>query len=373
MTELWMPEAIRKEIPKHRRGPRPYNNRVNYHVAVSEALSLYGFFSGAAVCSTFYVRKDGTIEQYLSLTNYSGADYQGNDATVSVETQGGVHDAQNEPWTDAQLRSLALIAVFVHRQLGIPLDLAVSSKIGPESRGISWHRLGINGNFPALPSILAGRQQRGGGMLYSTKTGKICPGNAKIQQIPQIRALALNILGGVTVPSPPLPPAQPPATPVGNGGGVKNWLERGDTGEKVRALQIRLKALGWYKGAIDGSFGPQTLAAVRAFQHAAGLVIDGFAGPATQAALAAPSAPTSTPPIPKAAISTTVLRRGSRGEAVRVVQRILKSRYPLYAGKLVIDGLFGPATEAAVREFQRRSGLTVDGIVGPQTRRALGI
>lgn len=40
---------------------------------------------------------------------------------------------------------------------------------------------------------------------------------------------------------------------------------------------------------------------------------------------------------------------------------------------LAEDGVMGPRTEAAIREFQRRKGLTVDGIAGPQTRRALGL
>ena len=56
------------------------------------------------------------------------------------------------------------------------------------------------------------------------------------------------------------------------------------------------------------------------------------------------------------------LRRGMRGEWVQTVQRRLD---------LTPDGVFGPATEAAVRAFQRSRGLTPDGIVGPETWRAL--
>lgn len=54
-----------------------------------------------------------------------------------------------------------------------------------------------------------------------------------------------------------------------------------------------------------------------------------------------------------------ILRNGSRGDAVRWLQNTLRVT--------PVDGIFGPITERAVREFQQQHGLTVDGIVGPLT------
>ena len=60
------------------------------------------------------------------------------------------------------------------------------------------------------------------------------------------------------------------------------------------------------------------------------------------------------------------LKRGSKGEYVRQLQKLLQDRgYDL--GKCGIDGDFGRATEAAVKEFQKDSHITADGIVGPNT------
>ncbi|WP_422745243.1 N-acetylmuramoyl-L-alanine amidase [Mycobacterium sp. WMMD1722] len=67
-----------------------------------------------------------------------------------------------------------------------------------------------------------------------------------------------------------------------------------------------------------------------------------------------------------------LLYRGVEGPEVAELQRRLKHAYAAYAGGLDIDGSFGARTEAAVREFQRRTpGLEVDGIVGPATAAAL--
>lgn len=62
-----------------------------------------------------------------------------------------------------------------------------------------------------------------------------------------------------------------------------------------------------------------------------------------------------------------VLSRDDRGPGVEALQRTLNRQ----GESLQIDGIFGPATEAAVRRFQQRNHLTVDGIVGPATRVAL--
>lgn len=64
------------------------------------------------------------------------------------------------------------------------------------------------------------------------------------------------------------------------------------------------------------------------------------------------------------------LRRGSTGDKVRQMQTKLLN-WGYYKGS--VDGIFGSATEAAVRYFQRQNGLTADGVVGPATAAALGL
>lgn len=61
---------------------------------------------------------------------------------------------------------------------------------------------------------------------------------------------------------------------------------------------------------------------------------------------------------------------GSRGDEVRQIQTKLK-RWGYYNGN--IDGIYGSQTLAAVKSFQKKNGLTVDGIAGPKTLKAMGI
>ena len=71
-----------------------------------------------------------------------------------------------------------------------------------------------------------------------------------------------------------------------------SMLSKGDKGDAVRALQQRLKDLGYYNGNVDGDFGGGTQEAVRLFQSQNGLDVDGVSGGATLAAVFASDAPT---------------------------------------------------------------------------------
>ena len=69
-------------------------------------------------------------------------------------------------------------------------------------------------------------------------------------------------------------------------------LHNGSQGEKVRELQMKLQALGFYKGEVDGQFGAGTRDAVIAFQKANGLDADGLAGEETMKKLSSADAVT---------------------------------------------------------------------------------
>ena len=70
------------------------------------------------------------------------------------------------------------------------------------------------------------------------------------------------------------------------------------------------------------------------------------------------------------AAQAATYQRGSTGGTVRQIQTKLKN-WGYYGGS--VDGVYGSATERAVRAFQQKNGLTVDGKAGPQTLKALGI
>jgi peptidoglycan hydrolase-like protein with peptidoglycan-binding domain len=129
-------------------------------------------------------------------------------------------------------------------------------------------------------------------------------------------------------------------------------LRKGSTEPEVRDLQEALKALGHDPGPIDGVFGSRTEDAVRAFQQAKGIAVDGIVGRVTWIN------------IDEADQSEPVLRVGSTGLPVRRLQSRMSAVGFEMGG---VDGVFGARTDTAVRDLQQRSGLTVDGVVGPKT------
>ena len=129
-------------------------------------------------------------------------------------------------------------------------------------------------------------------------------------------------------------------------------LRRGSTEPEVRDLQEALKALGHDPGPVDGVFGARTEDAVRAFQQAKGIAVDGIVGRVTWINL------------DEADQSEPVLRTGSTGLPVRRLQSRMSAVGFDTGG---VDGRFGARTEAAVRDLQQRAGPAVDGVVGPKT------
>lgn len=141
-------------------------------------------------------------------------------------------------------------------------------------------------------------------------------------------------------------------------------LKEGSTGNEVTILQQKLKILGYYTPTVTGSFGPDTTLAVRTFQDENGLPVTGIVNTETWNTIFAltPS------PFPTKRVLRPVLKRGSTGEDVEVLQRNL-TQLMFYDG--AIDGKFGTETENAVKAFQANNRLTADGIVGPDTWSAL--
>jgi N-acetyl-anhydromuramyl-L-alanine amidase AmpD len=156
-----------------------------------------------------------------------------------------------------------------------------------------------------------------------------CPGDVLYARLPRLRDEVAAKLG------------QPdPGDPV-----MWPTVSMGDSGEAVRTVQYLLRARGRTELTADGQFGSMTDTAVRWFQTNNALTVDGIVGSQTW---------------PKLVMT---VRNGDRNEAVKGAQ----SQLNRHGATLTVDGAFGPATESAVRSFQTRRGITVDGVVGPVT------
>jgi peptidoglycan hydrolase-like protein with peptidoglycan-binding domain len=163
-------------------------------------------------------------------------------------------------------------------------------------------------------------------------------------------------------------PAKPSTWPV---------LQRGDRGPTVKVLQGRLTRAAVPCEPVDGIFGKGTEQSVRRFQDSRSLDVDGTVGLQTWTALLTGQGPTSAAksPVKVAQRADKVppkvpasCKRPSKGKAVTQLQQRL-NQLGFDAGK--VDGSFGARTEAAVKAFQAKRGLEVDGVVGPKTWTAL--
>ncbi|HYY26609.1 MAG TPA: peptidoglycan-binding protein [Chthoniobacterales bacterium] len=137
-------------------------------------------------------------------------------------------------------------------------------------------------------------------------------------------------------------------------------ISLGSTGDDVKRLQrVLARHLLWNPfGPITGVFDASLETSVKDFQQANGLLVDGIVGPATWAAL------------PGYREASPELKEGSEGPAVAWLQKALSGmvvlvEFPPYSG--AIDGIFGPKTNAAVRALQTWAGQPPTGVVGDDT------
>lgn len=161
-------------------------------------------------------------------------------------------------------------------------------------------------------------------------------------------------------------------------------LRLGTVGEDVRTIQRQLNRIRRNYPSIpnipqtNGVFEATTRAAVRQFQSIFNLAVDGIVGRATwykikriyNAVIKVSELYSEGITISDIdRIYSTSLRRGSRGNEVKLIQYYLNflSFFNNRLPSIDADGIFGPATENAVKAFQSEYGLTVDGIVGRDT------
>lgn len=140
-------------------------------------------------------------------------------------------------------------------------------------------------------------------------------------------------------------------------------IREGDRGRQVADVQRRLASLGHPTAdkELTGVFGPETKTRVMAFQQERGLSVDGVVGDETWRQLVEASW----------RLGDRVLYLAAphlRGDDVRDLQDRLAT-LGFNSGRT--DGIFGPQTETAVRDFQRNYGLPPDGIIAAQSVRAL--
>lgn len=214
------------------------------HTAVDHPgpTNLWGFFSRTDVTveSHWWLKMDGTLEQFIDTDVQAHANLNGNSRALSVETE-DEGDPANIPWTPAQVGALVKLLVFVHTEHGIPLEIMPRW----DAPGVGWH---------SMWGFVDGVNLTGGYLTnpWTNSRGKTCPGKLRIQQfIHDVLPRAQAIVGN---------------TPEENNVELRDWH------------QLIAEASG-------SNYSP----AVELWQNllnlqGADLVLDGYVGPRTEAA-----------------------------------------------------------------------------------------
>ena len=188
------PKAVQKPLNK-RTTPMAAYNFLCLHTMVGYLKSTDSYFRTASVDSHFGIGGiwgsdaadglDGVVYQWDDTKYRSAANLNGNGDVISVETADNAPQLSSDiaAWTPKQCDAIVDLMVWAHNTHGIPLMLVPDTK--PGRRGIAYHRQGI------VPWLVSG------GTQWSNSTGKVCPGDKRIAQIPGLIARANAIVAGV--------------------------------------------------------------------------------------------------------------------------------------------------------------------------------
>ena len=356
----WYPDAVKREINKSKKyGKLKKHEAIIYHVDAGGAETLFGWWnnpqSGAAG-SHFFVKYDGTVEQYVDTDYLAWTSAAGSRRSIGIETAGKATGS----WTAAQLQAIIKLTVWLLKtHPTIPARLMSSSKLS--ERGIGWHALGVPKNKTQKDSGVS----QTGGELWSGSVGKVCPGATRIKQIPDIFKSVLTALNPLVPPVTPTAPGKPPVAPTTpSEQGVWHTVRKGETLSLIASR---------YKTTVAGLASFNKISNPNFIKTGQKIFIP-------NTAVITPVKPSTPTPTPVTTVRpSTTLKRGSRGVSVGNLQRGMNKTFPAYryavnvnkGSLLAVDNIFGPHLEAWVKEFQRRSKLDRDGIVGPLTIAAL--
>lgn len=190
MSKGIYPKAVQKLIAPGANDPRIQPVGACLHVAVSTATSLFGYFShgSGGIESHFYVRKDGTVEQYRDCLHEADAQNAGNSWVVGSH-RNGVISIESEgmalgKWNAAQLAAIKDLLLWLNTEFGIPLRQIPSAQPAAVVRGgVGYHSL-----FPS----------------WNTSHHS-CPGPVRVRQFKNKLVPWMAEQKPAPVPVPPLP------------------------------------------------------------------------------------------------------------------------------------------------------------------------
>lgn len=172
------PFARKQLLPENSSQPRIKPTTHIMHSAVSNAKSLYGYFSspGVNLESHFYIAEDGELIQMIDTEVRADANYRANGFAVSTETWDG-GNPDKTPWNPKQVATLIRLNQWLNATHGIPMR-----------RTTGWNTPGVGGHSD-YPGV------------WTPVRGKTCPGLARRPQVNQIIAAAAK--GGTATTTAP--------------------------------------------------------------------------------------------------------------------------------------------------------------------------